>query len=280
MFFDKFKMLKIKDFLTPNTVLLTGAGVSTDSGIPDYRGPRGVYTRNKDFKPITFQQFMSNEEQRLKYWARSYLGWPLIQSAKPNATHEQLQKYKRKYPNSKIITQNVDGLHSKAGVDDIIEMHGSLHRVKCMSCLKMYPRLDIQDELSILNPSWQSIQQNAKSLDIASSNPDGDVNVTLDYSKFQVPNCHLCNGILKPDVVFFGENIIPSVKSKSYEAVENGSSLIVMGSSLTVFSSFRLVKLIHAKVPILIINLGQTRADEFCDLKIEQECANVIDQII
>ena len=219
---------------------------------------------------------MASAEQRTRYWARSFLGWPLIESAKPNPTHHQLNSYKQLYPDTRIITQNVDGLHLRAGVEDTIEMHGSLHRVKCMSCSTIYPRTELQEQLSLLNPDWEAAKLNSKNLDIASSNPDGDVNVAKDYTTFKYPSCQKCNGVLKPDVVFFGENIVPKVKEESFSVLENCDSLVVMGSSLTVFSSFRLVKMMHARVPILIINLGTTRGDDLCDLKIEQECSKVI----
>ena len=272
------KNLRIKEFLTPNTVFLTGAGVSTDSGIPDYRGPRGVYTRIKEFKPITYQQFISSPEMRTRYWARSFMGWPMISSASPNPTHKKLDSFKKRNPNTKIITQNVDGLHTKAGVEDTIEMHGSLHRVKCLSCSAITSRESMQQELEYLNPTLRAPYSSSKNLDIASSNPDGDVEVS-NYSSFKYPNCHNCNGILKPDVVFFGENITPMLKQVTYNAVENCTSLIVMGSSLTVFSSFRLVKMMHSKVPIVIVNLGATRADDLCDLKIEDRCLNILEYI-
>ncbi|KAJ3275538.1 NAD-dependent protein lipoamidase sirtuin-4 [Terramyces sp. JEL0728] len=268
----------------PKITFLTGAGISTDSGIPDYRGPNGVYVRNKDYKPIQYQQFVSSHEFRQRYWARSFLGWPRISSAKPNQSHYILAKFQQRFPQTRLLTQNVDGLHSISGFKDVVEMHGTLHKVKCLGCEETVSRLDFQDELAKLNPQvvkWAKQNPDKIDGDVSSSvNPDGDVEIAWDYSDFMYPECSSCKGIYKPDVVFFGENMNHHVRDQTFEAIDNSECLIVAGSSLTVYSALRIVKHAHdTKKPICVINLGETRGDSLATIVLNEKLASVLEQL-
>ncbi|KAJ8324089.1 hypothetical protein QVD99_008424 [Batrachochytrium dendrobatidis] len=199
---------KLVDFLMRHhgqTVLLTGAGVSTDSGIPDYRGPQGIYSRNKDFKPIQYQQFVGPHEFRQRYWARSFLGWPKVSQAQPNASHHAIAALESRSHIAGCITQNVDGLHRRAVVienPNLLEIHGTLHWVNCISCGYKLQRSAMQEQLQKINPivyEWQRLNPEKSNADVASSlNPDGDVEIKWDYNHFKYPHCPECNGLLKP----------------------------------------------------------------------------------
>jgi NAD-dependent deacetylase sirtuin 4 len=260
-------------------LVLTGAGVSTESGVPDYRGPNGVYQRNPSFKPITYQQFMSSSYFRKRYWMRSYLGYPMIHRAQPNSTHLVLSQMESNGLIQSLITQNVDGLHSKAGSKNVLELHGSLHVVKCTQCHTEVDRDSMQTLLSQMNPDMQEI--GIPTLDVSSStNPDGDAHFERDI-EFQVPSCHNCGSILKPNVVFFGENMQANVRDAAFEQVEAASSLWVFGSSLTVYSALRLVKQARERqIPIVIVNLGPTRGDDLANLIISQPSSLVLKELI
>ena len=186
--------------------VLTGAGVSTDSGVPDYRGPRGIYKQRSDYKPITYQQFMSSESFRRRYWARSYLGWPRISHALPNETHATLSRLQMSGHIQSLMTQNVDGLHTASGSQNILELHGSLHYIQCQGCGHISKRTQMQDRLTRLNPivhEWAQRYPDAFKGDVASSsNPDGDVDISWNYSDFAVPSCDLCGSVLKPGYAF------------------------------------------------------------------------------
>jgi NAD-dependent SIR2 family protein deacetylase len=232
-------------------VVLSGAGLSTESGIPDYRGPSGRARRGQ---PMTYQAFTGSEQARQRYWARNHLGWQHITGTAPNAGHRAVAELERRGLLAGIITQNVDGLHQAAGAREVTELHGSLHRVTCLGCWQRTPRLALNDRLRAANPSWDARA--------AVVNPDGDVALE-DTAGFVVVDCDGCGGVLKPDVVFFGENVPRQRVQTCYDLVSAASSLVVLGSSLTVMSGFRYVR--HAAglgIPVVIVNQGATRGDE------------------
>ncbi len=233
-------------------VTLTGAGVSTESGIPDYRGPE---TRDKERNPIRYREFVEQPAARRRYWSRSAIGWPRIDRARPNDGHRALAHLEDVGLLSGIITQNVDGLHQAGGSQRVVELHGSLARVRCLDCNAETSRLDVQERLLARNPSWQT-----RSAELA---PDGDAEVPASAeAAFQVPACTACGGVLKPDVVFFGESVPPGRVEAAWTLYETADVLLVAGSSLTVYSGYRFV-LRAAKdgVPVVIVNLGPTRGD-------------------
>ncbi len=231
-------------------VVLTGAGLSTESGIPDYRGATG---RARRAEPMTYQAFTGSEAARQRYWARSHLGWRHIAAAQPNAGHHAVAALERRGLVRGIITQNVDGLHQAAGARSVTELHGSLHRVVCLSCWERTPRLSLDDRLRAANPAWRDRD--------AEINPDGDAAVQ-DTSGFVIADCEGCGGVLKPDVVFFGENVPGNRVAACYDLVSAASSLVVLGSSLTVMSGYRYVRHAAARgIPVVIVNQGATRGD-------------------
>jgi NAD-dependent SIR2 family protein deacetylase len=239
-----------------NVLVLSGAGLSTESGIPDYRGPTGLARRAT---PMTYQTFTGSAAARRRYWARSHLGWPHIAHAVPNLGHHAVAELGRRGLLAGIITQNVDGLHQAAGAPGVTELHGSLHRVICLSCGRRTARSDLHRRLTAANPGWGSAGP------AAPVNPDGDaVLAERDADSFRVAGCPSCQGALKPDVVFFGENVPRPRVEACYALVERAGSLVVLGSSLTVMSGFRFVR--HAakrQLPVVIVNQGPTRGDAY-----------------
>ena len=238
-----------------NVLVLSGAGLSTESGIPDYRGPTGLARRAT---PMTYQTFTGSAAARRRYWARSHLGWQHIAQAAPNRGHHAVAELGRRGRLAGIITQNVDGLHQAAGVPEVTELHGSLHRVMCLSCGQRTARADLHRRLEAANPGWGATSA-------ALINPDGDA-VLADAAteSFRVVGCPACQGVLKPDVVFFGENVPRARVEACYTLVERASSLVVLGSSLTVMSGLRYVR--HAAKlgrPVVIVNQGTTRGDPY-----------------
>ncbi|MBO9521768.1 MAG: NAD-dependent deacetylase [Nocardioidaceae bacterium] len=244
-------------------LVLTGAGVSTDSGIPDYRGP-GAPART----PMTGQQFRSGSPARQRYWARAYLGWSTMGAVTPNTTHRLLASLEEQDVVAGLITQNVDGLHTSAGQRDVVDLHGRLDRVICLSCGDLSSRAVVQDRLARLNPGFR-----AEDVEVL---PDGDVALES-TAGFVLADCIACGGALKPDVVFFGENVpVPTVEH-CYRMVEEAEAMVVLGSSLHVFSGRRFVKKAHASgVPVVIVNRGETRGDAFADVKIDGGCAETL----
>jgi NAD-dependent SIR2 family protein deacetylase len=242
-----------------NVLILSGAGLSTESGIPDYRGPTGLARRAT---PMTYQTFTASAAARQRYWARSHLGWQHIGQAAPNHGHHAVAELGRRGLLAGIITQNVDGLHQAAGPAmggaEVTELHGSLHRVICLSCGQRTPRTDLHRRLAAANPGWGAGSA-------ALINPDGDAVLADDATEsFRVVDCAVCHGTLKPDVVFFGENVPRARAEACYAMVERASSLVVLGSSLTVMSGLRYVR--HAAkvpVPVVIVNQGSTRGDRY-----------------
>ena len=256
-------MSPLQDFIQahPRLAVLTGAGVSTGSGIPDYRDERGEWKRTR---PVEFRPFMTDIKVRQRYWARSTVGWPIISRAQPNGAHRALAQLENQGIVQRLITQNVDGLHSSAGSRDVIDLHGRLETVRCMACNHTLPRAELQRQLLANNPAWAEIEGRVA--------PDGDVDIEgRDYGDFIVPECAECGGILKPDVVFFGENVPRERVDRAFEGVANADALLVVGSSLMVYSGYRFAEAAAAAgKPIAAINLGRTRADHLLTLKISQ----------
>lgn len=248
-------------------VVLAGAGLSTESGIPDYRGPE---TARRARNPMQAKQFVHEPLARARYWARSMQGWPRIASAQPNLGHRALAALERSGHVCGVITQNVDGLHQAAGSTRVIELHGALARVRCLACGTIEPRANVQARLLADNPGWSGTT--------APIAPDGDADLDhVLFEEFRVPVCQSCAGVLKPDVVFFGENVLPDIKEQAFALFDEADVLLVLGSSLTVFSGFRFVR--RAKecgVPVAIVNLGPTRGDDFADLRIDARLGDVL----
>jgi NAD-dependent SIR2 family protein deacetylase len=241
---------------------LTGAGVSTDSGIPDYRGP-GSPART----PMTYQEFVSGPAAQQRYWARSHLGWSRMTGAVPNAGHRALARLEAAGRVGMVITQNVDGLHEAAGSRSLCALHGRIADVVCLGCRGRTSRAALHERLRDLNPGWAERHAGAE------VRPDGDVDLD-DVAGFAVPACAACGGVLKPDVVFFGENVPKERVQRCYAAVEalaaRGGALLVLGSSLTVMSGFRFVR--HAAklgVPVVVVNRGTTRGDALATHKLD-----------
>ncbi|WP_036323349.1 MULTISPECIES: NAD-dependent protein deacetylase [Microbispora] len=235
-----------------DVVVLSGAGLSTESGIPDYRGETG---RARRADPMTYQTFVRSESARRRYWARSHLGWRQIARAAPNAGHHAVAELQDRGLLAGIITQNVDGLHQAAGAREVIELHGGLDRVVCLSCGERTSRYLLEERLRSANPRWDA--------EAGEINPDGDVVLTDEQVRdFRVVDCLGCGGLLKPDVIFFGENVPPSRVRACYALTERAGTLLVLGSSLTVMSGYRFVR--HAAeraIPVAIVNRGATRGD-------------------
>ncbi|ROL68985.1 NAD-dependent deacetylase [Pseudomonas chlororaphis] len=249
-------------------VVLTGAGISTASGIPDYRDPDGV-RRGK--QPMMYQEFLGQATARRRYWARAMLGWPRICQARPNAAHQALAQLQARRQISALITQNVDTLHDQAGSQGVIELHGSLHRVLCLDCGERSQRAAIQQQLEAANPYLAGVD--------AQQAPDGDTLLDPAFeARFQVPRCPLCDGDrLKPDVVFFGENVATATAAQAQAAVQQAAGLLVVGSSLMAYSAFRLCRaVVDQGKPLLAINMGKTRADDLLDLKIAVSCEQLL----
>ena len=262
----------LQDFIDahPRLAVLTGAGVSTRSGIPDYRDEHGAWKRAR---PVEFRPFMTRQEVRQRYWARSTVGWPIISRAQPNGAHRSLARLEAAGVVRSLITQNVDGLHSAAGSREVVDLHGRLDIVRCTSCNYSVPRAELQQALLASNPDWAEIEGRAA--------PDGDVDIDgRDFTHFLVPDCPECAGILKPDVVFFGENVPRQRVTRAFEAVLAADALLVVGSSLMVYSGYRFAEAAAAAgKPIAAVNLGRTRADHLLTLKINASCETVLSDV-
>ncbi|HYW07890.1 MAG TPA: NAD-dependent protein deacetylase, partial [Longimicrobium sp.] len=240
------------------TVVLAGAGCSTESGIPDYRGPEGsLRTR----KPVQYGDFVRSEASRNRYWARSAVGWPRFSAARPNAAHHALAALEDAGIVRGIITQNVDGLHHAAGSRRVVELHGSLASVRCLGCGDARPRAEFQERLLAANAEWARRLDGAAAVESA---PDGDADLPAwALESFRVPPCAACGGVVKPDVVFFGENVPRAWVDDAWSLFAEAEVLLVAGSSLTVYSGRRFIYRAQENgVPIAVVNLGPTRADE------------------
>ncbi|MET7745384.1 NAD-dependent protein deacetylase [Streptomyces sp. NPDC005385] len=238
---------------TGGVLVLSGAGISTESGIPDYRGEHGSLSRHT---PMTYQEFAGSAQARRRYWARSHLGWRTFGRARPNEGHRAVVAFERHGLLSGLITQNVDGLHQAAGSEGVVELHGGLDRVVCLSCHDISPRCELARRLEEANPGFEPLA--------ATINPDGDADLTDEQvGDFHVVPCTVCGGILKPDVVFFGESVPPLRVEDCRRLVREATSLLVLGSSLTVMSGLRFVRqAAQDGKPVLIVNRDPTRGDQ------------------
>jgi NAD-dependent SIR2 family protein deacetylase len=251
-------------------VVLAGAGCSTESGIPDYRGPENI---QRTRTPIQYQEFVRSEAARVRYWARSTAGWARIASARPNAAHHALARLEEGGVVRGIITQNVDGLHQAAGSRRVVELHGSLASVRCLACGHITPRDEHQERLRSLNAEWMDRLHNG--VEVA---PDGDADLSASVvESFRVPACEECGGVVKPDVVFFGENVPAERVQDAWSLFEEGDVLLVAGSSLTVYSGRRFIYRAEKEgIPIAIINIGPTRADDLAAARVEGKLGSVL----
>lgn len=263
---------ELAEFLVrhPGTLVLTGAGLSTASGIPDYRDRDGV-RRGKE--PIQGPEFRRSQAVQRRYWARSMVGWPVLAQASPNAGHEALAALEGAGRIGPLLTQNVDGLHQQAGSTAVLELHGNIHSVCCLDCGARVPRAFVQTRLVEANPLLAGA--------MATPLPDGDAHVepgALD--DFQLPGCTHCGGTLMPDVIFFGDTIPPARTALALAHMEAADALLVVGSSLMVYSGFRFCRMAaQAGKPIAALNLGRTRADELISLKIEHSAERLLPQV-
>jgi NAD-dependent SIR2 family protein deacetylase len=251
-------------------VVLTGAGCSTDSGIPDYRDSQGAWKRAP---PMHYQQFMSGAAARQRYWARALIGWRAFRDVAPNAAHRALARLEHAGRLDTLITQNVDGLHQRAGSSNVIDLHGRIDSVECLQCARRWPRERVQERLEQSNPHW--------SARVAEMAPDADAVLTeIDFSSFRLVDCEHCAGTLKPAVVFFGESVPEPRVRHAYAAVQGADALLVVGSSLMVYSGYRFVQAAGERgIPVAILNVGRTRADAAAAIKVEAPCAAVLQRI-
>src|SRR5271156_5516208 len=239
-------------------LILTGAGCSTPSGIPDYRDADGQWKRAQ---PVTYQAFMGEEKTRRRYGARSLIGWRLIRQAEPNDAHRALAELEVAGRSELLLTQIVDRLHQAAGSERVIDLHGRIDLVRCMDCEQRSPRVELQDELGRLNPDWLDLD--------ATEAPDGDADLEwADFSSFVIPPCRHCGGVLKPDVVFFGENVPRDRVDAAFGHLDKSEAMLIVGSSLMVYSGFRFAeRAASLGIPLAGVNLGDTRADALLAFK-------------
>ena len=251
----------------PKLFVLTGAGCSTGSGIPDYRDADGEWKRGR---PVMLQAFLADEHTRQRYWARSLVGWRRMSAARPNDAHCSLANLEVQGRISQLVTQNVDGLHQAAGSRNVIDLHGRIDVVRCMSCDQRLPRAHVQAELIQRNPAFAALD--------ALDAPDGDADLEgVAFSAFDVPACEACGGLLKPDVVFFGESVPAERVRRAMAAMDDADAMLIVGSSLMVYSGFRFAKaMAQAGKPIAAVNLGRTRADDLLTLKVTDRCAEAL----
>jgi NAD-dependent SIR2 family protein deacetylase len=262
---------RLRTFLDEHrrVVVLTGAGCSTSSGIPAYRDADGQWAHRR---PMSFADFSGSDSARRRYWAGSMSGWPRVRDARPNPAHAALARLQAKGRVSRVVTQNVDGLHQKAGTRGVVDLHGRLDVVECLSCGAQVAREDVQALLVLWNPGHGGAE---------GARPDGDTHVQRPLEGFRVPDCRECGGVLKPAVVFFGENVPRARVGDAMRAVAEADALLVVGSSLMVYSGYRFVaaaRSLGRKVAAL--NMGRTRADGELDLKIEDDCAEVLSAVV
>lgn len=258
-------------FAAGNVVVLTGAGVSTDSGIPDYRDGNGEWKRSR---PVEYRDFVGSEQTRRRYWARSMLGWPHFEKAEPNEAHRCLSRLEELGLISLLITQNVDGLHQRAGSRNVLDLHGRLDSVVCLACRRASPRAELQAVLTRDNPAFLAAP--------ARIAPDGDADLEhADTNDFKLAACEACGGVLKPDVVFFGENVPTARVERAYEALSKARLLLVVGTSLMVFSGYRFARAAATNgVPIVVVNQGRTRADPVARFKLEVNAGAALSRIV
>lgn len=260
---------RLRDFIDRHDrlLVLTGAGCSTDSGIPDYRDTDGAWKRSP---PVQYPAFVADLAVRQRYWARSLVGWPYFGFAQANVTHRVLAGLEASGRIDLLVTQNVDGLHQQAGSQRVLDLHGRLDTVICLTCGDRTRRADLQQRLVARNPGW--VDRHAR------VGPDGDVDLEAsDFAAFTVPACEACGGLLKPDVVFFGEPVPRERVEAAFEGVARADALLVVGSSLMVYSGYRFVRAAaEAGKPVAALNLGRTRADELLSLKLDAPCGETL----
>jgi NAD-dependent SIR2 family protein deacetylase len=264
-------------------LVLTGAGCSAPSGIPDYRDADGAW---KHTKPMTFADFTGSAAARRRYWAGSLRGWPRVRDARANAAHFALARLERAGRVVGLVTQNVDGLHQRAGSRRVVDLHGRLDLVECLGCGAVVHREDVQSLLLAWNPRHAAASQAAgraagpPGVD-GEVRPDGDVRVAATPDDLHVPDCRECGGVLKPRVVFFGENVPRSRVEQAFAALDEADALLVVGSSLMVYSGYRFVRAARERGrPVALVNLGRTRADGECCLKLERDCATLLAEAV
>ncbi|MFL9962911.1 NAD-dependent protein deacetylase [Paraburkholderia sediminicola] len=251
----------------PRLFVLTGAGISTDSGIPGYRDDNGAWKRSP---PITLQEFLGTLAMRQRYWARSMIGWPVVAHAQPNAAHNALARLEAAGHAPTLVTQNVDGLHQRAGSREVIELHGGIDGVTCLDCGMQHARASIQQTLEANNPALLEVTAEAAA--------DGDAHLEWhDLGGFRIPSCSNCGGLLKPAVVFFGESVPKARVEAASQALDAADAVLVVGSSLMVYSGYRFCVWAQQQgKAIAAINLGRTRADPLLSLKIAAPCADTL----
>ena len=251
-------------------LVLTGAGCSTGAGIPDYRDANGEWKRSA---PMQYQLFVAEPLARKRYWARSMIGWRTMSQATPTPAHRALARLQSSGRVALLVTQNVDGLHNLAGSRDVVDLHGRIDTVCCLDCGSRSPRLALQQELSQRNPQWAMLD--------ARSAPDGDADLDhQDFALFDVPACSACGGMLKPDVVFFGESVPRDRVAAVRTALADADALLVAGSSLMVYSGYRFVEdAVAAGKPVVVVNIGRTRADTVLTLKVDHEVGAALDAL-
>ncbi|XP_031280697.1 NAD-dependent protein deacylase SRT2 isoform X1 [Pistacia vera] len=267
--------------------VLTGAGISTECGIPDYRSPNGAYSTG--FKPITHQQFVRSVKARRRYWARSYAGWRRFTAAQPGPAHMALASLEKAGRIDFMITQNVDRLHHRAGSNPL-ELHGTVYTVACLDCGFSVGRNEFQDHVKALNPKWaaaiESLDHGSPGSDKSfgmQQRPDGDIEINEKFweEEFHIPTCQKCSGVLKPDVVFFGDNVPKDRADRAREAAKECDAFLVLGSSLMTMSAYRLIRAAHeAGANTAIINVGDTRADDFVPLKINARLGEILRRVL
>ncbi len=267
--------MRLQDFVTqhPRLAVLTGAGVSTASGIPDYRDENGQW---KHQKPMNYAEFVASHSARQRYWARSAVGWPRFSRAEPNPAHRALARLEDLGYIGTLITQNVDRLHSRAGSQQVIDLHGLLHEVLCLDCGHIVDRDALQRALVQANPGLLANPV------AAVHRPDGDAVLNqFDSASMQIPVCPQCGGVLKPNVVFFGENVPAKRVEACYQALHSADALLVVGSSLQVFSGFRFVRrAVELGLPVAAINRGKTRADDLFDVSVREDCGAALQNLV
>lgn len=275
---------KLVDLLRGRRIVaLAGAGCSTESGIPDYRGPGSA---GRVRAPMTYQEFVRGPDARARYWARSAVGWPRMAAALPNPAHFALARLEEGGVARGVITQNVDGLHHAAGSRRVVELHGSLARVVCMECGQTFDREAVQRRILEENAAWADrlglLAVRVGAGETIESAPDGDAELPAEaVESFRVPECEACGGVLKPDVIFFGENVPRERVDEAWRLYAEADVLLVVGSSLTVYSGRRFVyRAQEDGVPVAIVNLGPTRADEVAAVKVEGRLGEVLPEVV
>jgi NAD-dependent SIR2 family protein deacetylase len=261
----------------PRLLVLTGAGCSVASGIPEYRDHDGAW---KSRPPVRYADFVESAAVRRRYWARSVFGWARVAAAEPGAVHRALARLEQAGHASTVVTQNVDALHQRAGSRRVIDLHGRLDEVECLECGTRIRRADVQDVLLSWNRSFLAALGEAQGAAPA-ARPDGDAQVDADFSEFRVPDCPSCGGVLKPAVVFFGENVPRSRVDAALAALAAADALLVVGSSLMVFSGFRFcLAARELGKPVAALNLGRTRADDLLSLKVASDCGPALEEVV